>query len=583
MCRGESSCILPIAPSAIHTNAGGSRLAIQHFTEYLEAFPDDLEVKWLLNVAHMTLGEYPEKVDPRFGLSLDRYNSPEHGIGKFRDVGHLVGVAALGQAGGTIMDDFDNDGRLDIVFTCWDATQPMNFYRNRGDGKFDDRTKDAWLSDQLGGLYCVQADYNNDGFLDIYIPRGAWLNTPVRPSLLRNNGTGTFTDVTREAGLLSPGNSISAQWADYDNDGHLDLFVCRETGPNCLYRNRGDGTFEEVASKAGVEGRGGVWKGAAWVDYDNDRYPDLFLTNYVGAAKLFRNNSDGTFAEVGKAMGVEEPQKGFACWAWDYDNDGWLDVFATSYDHNVAEVVKGVVGQPHKMFTSKLYRNAGGKRFEDVTASAGLDACYATMGSNFGDFDNDGFLDFYLGTGNPDIALLVPNRMFRNLGGRRFAEITGSSGTGHLQKGHAVACGDWDRNGTVDIAIEMGGASPGDVYHNVLFQNPGQGNNWLNVKLVGKKTNRSAVGARIKVVTAGENPLTVHRHVSSGGSFGANPLEQMIGLGKAEKVTLLEVYWPTSDTTQVFRDIPANRAIEITEFAADYKPRDYAPISLPEK
>jgi hypothetical protein len=186
--------------------------------------------------------------------------------------------------------------------------------------------------------------------------------------------------------------------------------------------------------------------------------------------------------------------------------------------------------------------------------------------------------------------MLVPNRMFRNLGGKRFAEITGSSGTGHLQKGHGVACGDWSRTGRVDIVIEMGGAVKGDRFHNVLFRNPGSGNNWLNVKLVGgqtkggvgKRTNRSAIGARIKVVTAGPNPATVYRWVSSGSSFGANPLEQHIGLGKADRVVELEVFWPASNTTAVFRDIPANRGIEITEFANQYRPREYRPIPVPE-
>ena len=197
----------------------------------------------------MTLGEHPSGVDPRFRISLDRYNAPEHGIGKFRDIGHLVGINRLNQGGGAILDDFDNDDRLDIVFTSFDPTQSMVYYRNKGDGTFEDRTKEAGLSDQLGGLYCVQADYNHDGFLDIYIPRGAWFKTPMRPTLLRNNGNGTFTDVTKQAGLLDPMNSITAQWADYDNDGFLDLFVCNETGPCRLYHNKGDGTFEEVAAK----------------------------------------------------------------------------------------------------------------------------------------------------------------------------------------------------------------------------------------------------------------------------------------------------------------------------------------------
>jgi hypothetical protein len=205
----------------------------------------------------------------------------------------------------------------------------------------------------------------------------------------------------------------------------------------------------------------------------------------------------------------------------------------------------------------------------------------ATMGSNFGDFDNDGFLDMYLGTGEPSFATLIPNRMFKNVEGRRFAEITGTSGTGHLQKGHGVACGDWDRDGDVDVFIETGGAVNGDKYHNILFQNPGQGNHWLTVKLTGKKTNRAAIGARIKVVTAGLKPLTIYRHVSSGSSFGANPLEQTIGLAKAERVARLEIYWPTSGTTQVFRDIAADQAIAITELEETYRPVASRPIPQP--
>ena len=261
LCRGESGCILPISASAVHTNPIGSQTAIQHFNEYLAQFPSDLEVQWLLNVAHMTLGEYPDKVDPRFRISLDRYNQAEFGIGKFRDIGHLLGINRLNRAGGAIMDDFDNDGLLDLVFTSFDPTRPMAYYRNKGDGTFEDRTEAAGLLKQLGGMNCVQTDYNNDGFLDIFIIRGAWLNPPIRPSLLRNNGNGTFTDVTAEAGLLESVNSIAAVWADYDNDGFLDLFICCEAQPNRLYRNRGDGTFEEVAVRAGVAGMGRCARG----------------------------------------------------------------------------------------------------------------------------------------------------------------------------------------------------------------------------------------------------------------------------------------------------------------------------------
>jgi hypothetical protein len=187
----------------------------------------------------------------------------------------------------------------------------------------------------------------------------------------------------------------------------------------------------------------------------------------------------------------------------------------------------------------------------------------------------------YLGTGEPELAALVPNRMYKNVAGKRFAEITGSAGVGHLQKGHGVACGDWDRDGNVDVFIQMGGAVNGDKYHNILFQNPGHENAWLTLKLVGVKTNRAALGARIKLTTAGEAPLTIYRHVSPGSSFGSSPLEQTIGLAQAEQIAELEVHWPTSGTTQTFRDVKVNQAIRVVEFASDYEVLDWKRIPAP--
>jgi hypothetical protein len=581
LCRGESSCILPISPAAVHTKQRGSRLAIQYFSEYLDRFPEDLEVRWLLNLAHMTLGEYPDQVKPARLVRIDPFLKSEFDIGKFHDISDKVGLDRMNQAGGAIMDDFDNDGLLDIIVTSMDPSEQMAFYHNKGDGTFEDRTANSGLIGQLGGLNCVQADYNNDGNVDIFVVRGAWMPYPMRPSLLRNNGNGTFTDVTKEAGMLDPVNSICASWADYDNDGLLDLFVCCEKQPNKLYHNKGDGTFEEVAVKAGVQGTGKCCKGCAWIDYDNDGYPDLFVNVLNDTARLYHNNRDGTFTDVTQEMGIKGPLAGFSCWAWDFDNDGYADIFATSFNHTLEGIVKGMRGEPHQCFPNKLYRNMGGKGFQDVTKEMGLDMVFATMGSNFGDFDNDGYLDMYLGTGDPNFHMLVPNRMFKNVGGKRFAEITASSGTGHLQKGHGVACGDWARDGNIDIFIEMGGAVNGDKYHNILFQNPGHDNRWLTVKLIGKKTNRSAIGARIKAITAAAEPLTVYRHVSSGSSFGANPLQQTLGLGKAEKVALLEVYWPTSGKTQVFHDVAVNQAIEITEFADSYRKLNWKPVPRP--
>jgi hypothetical protein len=581
-CRGEGACIFPLRPSAVHTNPAGSRLAIKHFTEYLQQFPDDLGVRWLLNLAYMTLGEHPHKTPPQYLLTFDRFGN-EADIGRFKDIGHLAGVNRLNMAGGAIMDDFDNDGLLDIMVCTWDAGQGMAFFRNKGDGTFEDRSAAAGLTGQIAGFNMVQTDYNNDGNLDIFITRGGWMRDGMRPSLLRNNGNGTFTDVTREAGLMDPINTMAAQWADYDNDGYLDLFVCCERGPNRLYRNRGDGTFEEVALNAGVRGKDMVCKGAAWIDYDNDGYPDLFVTYLKSTPQLFHNNRNGTFTDVTAEMGIDGPKGGFSCWAFDYDNDGWLDIFATCYDRSLDALVGNMLGEspPKTMDVTRLFRNIGGKKFQDVSKETGVDKIFGTMGSNFADFDNDGYLDVYLGTGDPFLETLVPNRMLKNVGGKRFADITTTSGTGHLQKGHGVACGDWRRDGNVDLFIELGGALPGDRYHNALFQNPGHDNNWLTVKLVGKKTNRAAIGARIKVVTAADNPLTVHRHISSGSSFGANPLQQTIGLGKAKKVATLEVFWPTSQTTQVFHDVDVDQAIEVTEFAEDYRKLNWTRVPAP--
>jgi hypothetical protein len=582
LCRGESSCILPISPAAVHQNPAGSRRAIEHFTEYLDSFPDDLEVRWLLNIAHMTLGEYPDRVSPRHLIPLDRFLDPSNSIGKFRDVGDLVGVNRFNQAGGAIMEDFDNDGLLDLAVTAFDPLQPLGVYRNRGDGRFEEcSAQSPGLADQLGGLMCVQTDYNNDGLVDIYIPRGAWLQIPIRPSLLKNEGNFRFTDVTEEAGLLEPVNSNTAAWADFDNDGWLDLFVCCEAQPHRLYRNLGNGKFEEVSAAAGLNRDfQQMGKGSNWIDYDNDNFPDLFINYLGGYGQLYHNERNGTFKNVTTELGIDGPAKGFSCWAWDYNNDGWLDIFATSYDRSMEGIVKGILGQPHGLSSNKLFRNRAGQGFDDVTAEAGLDIPFAAMGSNFGDFDNDGWLDMYLGTGEPNLNALVPNRMFRNLGGQ-FVEITASAGVGHLQKGHAVACGDWDRDGNVDIFIQMGGAVDGDKSHNILFQNPGHDHAWITLKLVGTKTNRAAIGARIKVVTAGENPQTIHRHISSGSSFGGNPLEQTIGLAKADRIATLEIHWPTSDTTQVFHDVAVNQAIEITEEAAEFRAIQHTRVPLP--
>jgi hypothetical protein len=578
-CGCDLSCIFPIQGEAFHQKREGSSRAVRYFTEYLQQYPDDIGARWLLNVAYMTLGDYPERVPAEYRIPMEPFRS-EFDIGRFRDLAPRLGVDRVDQAGGAIMDDFDNDGLLDIVQTSWDPAVSMALFRNRGDGTFEDRSQAAGLTGQLGGLYCVQTDYNNDGWLDIYVCRGGWQG-PQRHSLLRNNKDGTFTDVTREAGLLTPINGQVAAWADYDNDGWLDVFVGGETIRSRLYHNRGDGTFEEVALKAGVADEGLCCKGASWGDFDGDGLPDLYVSNMDGPNRLYHNNGDGTFTDVATEMGVALPWRSFSCWFFDYDNDGWPDLFVAGYNWKLDDVINSHLGRPHRGEICRLYHNVGGGRFEDVTAAAGLDVATCPMGSNFADFDNDGFLDIYLATGSTSYSMLVPNRMFKNVNGKRFSDVTTSSGTGHLQKGHGVACGDWDRDGNVDLYVELGGATPGDRFHKVLFQNPGQGNHWLTLKLVGRKTNRAAIGARIKVTPASEPARSIYRWVTSGSSFGANTLQQTIGLGKAEKIATVEISWPTSQTTQVFHDVAVDQAIEVTEFAQDYRPLHWSRVPLP--
>ena len=582
-CQCETSCIFPILPSAVHQKREGSRQAVGYFTEYLKYFPDDTGARWLLNLAYMTLGEYPEKMPAQYRLPLAPFESKAD-IGRFTDIAPVLGLNQLNLAGGAIMDDFDNDGLLDLVVTSMDPGKPLAFYRNRGDGTFEERSKAAGLAKQIGGLYCVQTDYNNDGLLDIYVCRGAWTGIPQKHSLLRNNGDGTFTDVTKEAGLLTPIDGQVAVWADYDNDGWLDVFVGCETGPCRLYHNRGDGTFEDVTRRAGIDNGTLGCKGANWGDFNGDRYPDLYISNMAGPPRLYRNNRDGTFTDVAKEMGIHQPDQGFSCWFFDYDNDGWPDIFASSFERSLSDVINSHLRQPHSGTTCRLYRNKAGKGFEDVTAVVGLDFAIPVMGSNFADLDNDGYLDIYLGTGTPAYSLLVPNRMFKNVQGKRFVDITTSSGTGHLQKGHAVACGDWDRDGNLDLFEQLGGAAPGDAFRNVLFQNPGKhGNHWISIKLVGKKSNRAAIGARIKLTLPDNDPANIYRYVTNGSSFGGSPLQQHIGIGKATKIDTLEIYWPTSDTKQVFRNLAVDQAIEITEFETKYRKLNYTQLPAPKK
>jgi len=571
--HNSEMCILPLSVSAQHKFKAGSEKAIEYFKRYLEGDPDNLEVRWLLNIACMTVGKYPNEVPARHLIPPKVFESKEN-IGRFTDVSSKAGIDVVDNAGGAVVDDFDNDGFPDVVVSSFDPCESLRYYHNNGDGSFSDWTERAKLAGKPGGLNIGHTDYNNDGRLDLFVMRGGW-DYPMRNSLLRNNPDGTFTDVTEESGLDSgPFRTHSVAWADFDNDGLLDVFIGHEAGINQLFRNKGNGAFEDVSRAAGVSVMS-FTKGAVWGDYDNDGYQDLYVSNFAGENYLYHNNRNGTFTDVARQLRVEKPLMSFPCWFFDYNNDGLLDIFVASFVPSVTEIVRGYLGMPAQAETMKLYKNTGKGSFQDVTKSVGLDRVVPSMGANFGDLDNDGYPDFYLGTGSPSYASLVPNFLFRNHDGQYFVDVTSSTGTGHLQKGHGIAFSDIDNDGDQDIFINIGGAAPGDKYNNALFANPGQGNNWLSIKLTGVKTNRSAIGAKIKV-TIEEQPGKEsfrYREVTGGGSFGESSFAQSIGVSKATKIKSLEIFWPVSNTKQVFSNLDANQFIEVKEFEKDYVKR----------
>ncbi len=626
--HNPSSCVFPLVEAAQHDSPRGSNRAIAALEELLRADPSDLASKWLLNIASMTVGDYPDRVEESWLIRESSY-ARESTFPAFANRSVDLGVATVGGAGGSIVEDFDGDGQLDVLASSSHPfageTGRLRLYRNNGRGGFDDVSREAGLESIGGGLNLVQADYDNDGFVDVLVLRGGWHQAYGHwpNTLLRNNGDGTFTDVTVAAGVLALAPSQVAAWGDFDNDGLLDLFVGNETGvPEYrknriydlffravlwgwrvthsevqahLYHNNGDGTFTDIYPNLGVDLLGWI-KGASWGDFDNDGRIDLFVSRFAESNVLLRNDgpveagwfssdTGWSFTDVSESSGVSEPVLSFATWFWDYDNDGWHDLFVAGYPYpdiswpggglpieltfSPAAEVSDFLGVPSgtDMGKPRLYRNNRDGTFEDVTRESGLLQTMSPMSGNFGDLDNDGYLDFYLGTGAPGLGYLVPNRMFHNRGGVRFEDVTVAARAGHLQKGHGIAFGDLDNDGDQDLYVVMGGTFPGDVAPNVLLENPGFGNNWVTLRLRGVRSNRWGVGARVELTVAeGDGSRTIHRTIGSGGSFGASSLQLEVGLGAATRITRLRVTWPNSVlSVDEFFDLAVNRTYAVEE------------------
>ncbi len=604
--RSADSCILPLTASAVHARPEHARMAGDLFLEMLEegrpTGPWRQRARWLLNVARRLTGDFPEGVPARYRIGDDTFASPPVPGGRWRNLGPELGVDALDLAGGAIVDDFDNDGVLDLITSTWDPCGPVTAFRGNGQGGFED-VAEAWgLGGQLGGLNLLHADYNDDGHLDLLVLRGAWLleEGRIRNSLLRNElggDLGRFVDVTEEAGLAEPAYPTqTAAWGDYDGDGDLDLYVGNEADeahryPSQLFRNRGDGTFEDVATAAGVSNVRYA-KGVAWGDVDNDGDLDLYVSNF-GANRLYLNDG-GVFLDAAVRTGVTEPEReSFATWFFDYDNDGDLDLYVGDYRDQATEVVASFMGSDPGVGQPLLYRNdcgaepgCGGKlRMTEVSRALGIRRPALPMGANYGDLDNDGWLDFYLGTGEPDLASLMPNVMYR-FNGRRFEEVTFAGGFGHLQKGHGVAFGDLDRDGDMDLFHQLGGFYPTDTFGNALFENPGSDNAWVTLGFAGGGSagagaNRFGVGSRVALSVEGpDGKRTIHRLVGSGGSFGGNSMQLEVGLGDAVGITEIRVTWAGSGTNQIFRDVEPRTVYRVTEGAEVLERIDQVPFRL---
>ncbi len=622
------SCLFPIRSGAIHGIRRGSLGAVEAFEAILERRPDDLVVKWLLNIACMTLGRGPETIRPQWRIDPESYRSKAD-FAPFKDVAGPLGLAVNSTSGGCVVEDFDGDGYLDVMASAvYPVDTPggqLRLFRNERNGSFADVTKEAGLDGIRGGLNLIHADYDNNGYPDVLILRGAWqMEHGQWPNtLLRNDGGGIFTDVTVRAGVLGFEATQAAAWGDFDNDGWIDLFIGVETAfpvrydgfvsglwfdfvlaaysfgnpqvQGHLYRNQGDGTFKDIFPELDLDILGWV-KGAAWGDYNRDGRIDLYISRYGAPNLLCRNDGPDkagrwSFTDVASRAGVADPILSFPTWFWDYDNDGWDDIFVGGYPYPEVSFPGG--GLPIELSMScrdeiaeflgqeidsndgkpRLFRNRGDGTFADATKEAGLWKAMSTMGSNFGDFDNDGLLDIYLGTGTPPFYFLVPNRAFRNAGCTRFDDVTVAVNLGSLAKGHGVAFADIDNDGDQDIYTVLGGAFPGDTFPNALFENPGHGNDWITLRLEGTRANRSAIGARIHVSIAGRSGTRkLFRTVGTGGSFGSSSLQEEIGLGRLSDdggaIREIEIRWPDREgTIQKLGPLRANAAYKVLQGA----------------
>ncbi len=570
--HNAETCILPLTPAAYHRDPGGSAAAVKTFGAVLAKDPGDRLVRWLLNLGYMTLGAYPHGVPEKWRIPPEAFRS-RSAFPRFRNLAPELGFHDMGLVGSVAVDDFNGDGRLDILRSSAGYCDPLRLALNDGRGGFTDVTEAWGLDSVLGAVGLLQADYDNDGDLDVYVTRGIWerpgihdeaFGVGVRNTLLRNEG-GRFRDVTREAGLFAESSfNIASVWGDFDGNGRLDLFVCDAHVSSRLYENVGDRFSLKADSGFGVHPQESCM-GVAAGDPDDDGDTDLFVSVHRGKSRLYLNDGDGVFSPL-ETTAFDSVRQGFPAFFFDADQDGRDDLFVGAWDGKSEDLGALMQGMPHGAEAAHLFLNRGSLQFEDAGQAWGLNTALLVMGANFGDLDNDGWPDLLLGTGGPPFEYLLPNRIYRNANGRGFDDVTFASGMGVLQKGHGIGLGDLDQDGDRDVVASFGGWVPGDTFADSIFENPGFPGRMVSLRLQGVEANRSAIGSRLRIrIREGGRERVLYRTVTPGGSFGSSTLAVEIGIGSAAQIDELEIRWARPGATQTLRNLKAGGVYRIVE------------------
>ena len=551
----NNACIFPVIDKDYLFTTGNIKKANEIWGKLLREQPWDYRNKWMFNLSNHLMGNETErKLRSVFPQTLGSGKTPLDI--ETSNVSSKMNLHCEGLAGGVIVEDFDQNGLQDVFRTSWYFDHNCQLLLQTEPGRFSEQTGQFMLDGEVGGLNCVSTDYNNDGYVDILILRGGWLEgLGLLPnSLLKNVNGKHFENVSFETGLTSAYPSHSAVWADFNNDGWLDLVVGNESRngeyPSEFYLSQGGNVFNERSAASGFNVNAYV-KGLSATDYDNDGDVDVFVSNFGGNNQLIKNLLTETgelkFTDVTQAAGVTNPKDSFSCMFFDYNNDGHEDLFVGGYgSSSVSEACRAYLGLTPKTGTSVLYRNLGNGTFQDVTGVMGLENILNVMGLNHGDLNADGHEDIYIGTGSPSFSNLIPNRLFINVGGTNFVEKTYESRTGSLQKGHGISFADLDNDGDLEIYAALGGWYTGDNFKDFIFST-NRDFKGLKLKLKGSASNALGIGAKVEAVF---DDRTIFRQLFNSSSFGNNPLSVYLGQSHPSQLKSVTVYWPSGRITQ---------------------------------